>query len=108
MNIDTSALKEALQARYGEMAPPAPTDTMSQPRGVLPTGGSNVPTQQPPQPQAPQGSQNVGRKPAAGVKDPKAEANKIMKGAMNALNDNFDADTQMQAKVLIAKLLQHA
>jgi len=112
-NIDTSALKEALDSRYGDVQPTVPAVAQaSSPRDLLPTGGANTPSVPPPQmPQVPQPNKAVGTKPGVpggSMKDPKMEANKVIKSALNVLNDNYDPETQMQTKVLIAKLLQHA
>lgn len=93
-NVDMSLIREALARRQAGGGAPA-VDQMSQPTASLPTGGPNTPGVRPPQPQ-PQAPQSVGPR----------EVNSTVKAATQANTPQFDDETRVIAKALVAKLLK--
>lgn len=90
MDVDMSAIKEALDRRRVSQPSMPIANQMSQPGGATPTGGPNTPTARPPQVSA----------PAAGAT---LEARSAMGRVANT--PNFDDDTRKMAKTLINKLM---
>jgi hypothetical protein len=98
-NIDLSLIREAMARRASGEVPaggagvPA-MDQLTIPQAATPTGGANTPTT--PVPQANQSSVNVAPKLAS----------ETAGAAQAATGPNFDDETKMTAKALIAKLLK--
>ena len=95
-NIDTEAIREALQRRAQGMGGTPQVSQMTAPMGSLPTGGFNTPVNPTPQPSAPS---------PMGTNIPPRQTGAIMKGAQATQGPAFDDETKLISKALIKKLL---
>jgi hypothetical protein len=101
--INMDLIREALARRMQGGGGTPMVDQQTQPTGSTVAGGpNNMAGAQPQMPQAQPRSVNAGA-PAGGGQNP---TNQAMKAAGTANSPQFDDDTRVTAKALIAKLLK--
>ena len=105
-SVNMNSIRAAMMARMGQGVPTPASAQMSGPGGLLPGGGQNTPTLQPPQVPAagpaptPQATMPAGAPNAQGT-----QAQMLAKVAGGAQNPGLDPETRAIAKALTKKLL---